>query len=37
MQNELWEIQSNEVDALKAIYMGDFTDCKVKSAWNVRE
>jgi translation initiation factor 2-alpha kinase 4 len=35
--NELHEIQSNEIEALKAIFMDDFQDVEEKkTAWNVR-
>lgn len=33
--DEFQEAQSNEVEALKAIYMDDFTDYTKPSAWNV--
>ena len=32
---EYLEIQQNEVEALKSIYMDDFTDMTKPSAWNV--
>jgi hypothetical protein len=34
-EQELEEIQKNEVEALKAIYMDDFQDCTQSVAWNV--
>lgn len=32
---ELDEIQQNELEALRAIYMDDFEQCDTKAAWNV--
>lgn len=32
---ELQELQENEAEALKAIYMDDFVDTTKSSAWNV--
>lgn len=29
------EIQENEIEALKAIFMDDFEELKVRNAWNV--
>lgn len=35
--SELHEIQTNEIEALKAIFMDDFTEVEEKkTAWNVR-
>ncbi|KAJ1869235.1 eukaryotic translation initiation factor 2-alpha kinase [Coemansia sp. RSA 990] len=31
------EIQQNELDALRAIFMDDFEDVKAKTAWNVKQ
>lgn len=36
--NELHEIQTNEIEALKAIFMDDFKEVEEKkTAWNVRK